>query len=306
VLDVGYTSPLFLGLTRSPKIPEHLDPRVQYRGRAAGLQSGAIAITLAAAAVGLAMLVLPSLGVAEPLAALQPIKPPNADTAGTPAAVQPITWQPARGRECGRHKRGRRYCQGPRRVPAPHGDAAQLALQLGLGEVKTMSHLLLNAPKAEWIAAAGDARPGKLLFPIDEGVVWRGLQRGRKVHGKFRPRHKGIDIGAPDGTPMRSVQDGLVVYSDNGVRGYGNMLVTVHGDGSVALYAHCREIYVFAGQRVTRGQVVAQVGQTGITRGPHLHFEYRKASRVRDPSRLFERTQPVLARAPTPSRSPLR
>jgi murein DD-endopeptidase MepM/ murein hydrolase activator NlpD len=52
--------------------------------------------------------------------------------------------------------------------------------------------------------------------------------------------------------------------------------------------------------------VVAQVGQTGITRGPHLHFEYRKAGRVRDPSRLFERTQPVLARAPTPSRSPLR
>lgn len=229
---------------------------------------------------------------------MQPIQPPSA-AAGAPTAMQPITYLPSRGRECGRHRRGRRYCQGPRRVPAPHGDAAELATELGLGEIKTMSHLLLNAPKAEWVAAAGPVRTGALLFPIDDGVVWRGLQGSRRVQGKFRPRHKGIDIGAAEGTPIRSVQDGLVVYSDNGVRGYGNLLVTVHGDGSVAFYAHCRELYVFAGQRITRGQVVGQSGQTGITRGPHLHFEYRRGGRVKNPLPLFEREQPALARAST-------
>ena len=181
----------------------------------------------------------------------------------------------------------------------PYGEAAQLAMQLGLGEIKTMSHLLLNAPKPEWVAAAGPARTGGLLFPIDAGVVWRGLQGSRKVQGRWKPRHKGLDIGGAEGTPIRSVQDGLVVYADNGVRSYGNLLVTVQGDGSVVFYAHCREVYVFAGQRVTRGQLVAQVGKTGITRGAHLHFEYRKAGRVRNPLPLFESDEPTLALAPT-------
>lgn len=255
---------------------------------------------LAATAAGASWVGPLSPAAAEPLATLQPIKPPTA-AAGAPAAVQPITFLPSRGRECGRHKRGRRYCQGPRRVAAPYGPAAELAAQLAIGDLKAVSHLLLNAPKPEWVAAAGAVRPGALMFPIDEGVVWRGLQRGRRERGKFRPRHKGVDIGAPEGTPIRSVQDGIVVYADNGVRGYGNLLVTVHGDGSVAFYAHCREVYVFAGQRVTRGLVVAQVGQTGITRGPHLHFEYRKGGYVRNPLPLFERQattpQPSLARA---------
>jgi murein DD-endopeptidase MepM/ murein hydrolase activator NlpD len=277
-------------------IPEDDCFRVQHRGSAARLRSRAFVITLAAVAAGAPPLGLLSMAAAEPLATLQPIKPPTT-AAGAPASVTPITWQPAKGRQCGRHKRGRRYCQGPRRVPMPYGEAAELAVELGLGELKTVSHLLLNAPKPEWVAAAGLVRTGGLLFPIDEGVVWRGLQGGRRVRGKFHPRHKGVDIGGAEGTPIRSVQDGIVVYADNGVRGYGNLLVTVHGDGSATFYAHCRELYLFAGQRVTRGQVIGQVGQTGITRGPHLHFEYRKAGKIRNPLPLFVRAEPALALA---------
>jgi murein DD-endopeptidase MepM/ murein hydrolase activator NlpD len=278
-------------------IPEDDHFRVQHR-RSAARPSRAFAITLAALAAGAPSFGLPSPTAAEPLATLYPIKLPPAASAPT-AAMQPIVYMPAHGRECGRHKRGRPYCQGPRRVPMPYGEAAALATRLELGSIKTMSHLLLNAPKPEWVAAAGPARPGALLFPIDEGVVWRGLQGSRRVQGKWHPRHKGLDIGASEGTPIRAVQDGLVVYSDNGVRGYGNLLVTVQGDGSVVFYAHCREVYVFAGQRITRGQVVGQSGQTGITRGPHLHFEYRKGGRVRNPLPLFERDPPALAQAST-------
>jgi murein DD-endopeptidase MepM/ murein hydrolase activator NlpD len=78
------------------------------------------------------------------------------------------------------------------------------------------------------------------------------------------------------------------VYSDNGISGYGNLVMVVHPDATVALYGHCRATYVFPGQRVQRGQVIAEVGQTGYANGPHLHLEYRVAGRPRDPSRLFE------------------
>jgi hypothetical protein len=214
--------------------------------------------------------------------------PAPASVAPTEAAL-PERWLPARGRECARSGKYRGFCQGPRRVPAPHGPAAELAEQLGLGTTKAVSVLLLEAPKPEWVAAAGEADARAPLYPVAEGMVWRGLQRARGSSGRpGRIKHKGVDIGAPQGSAIRAVQSGIVAYADNGVRGYGNLLVTVHPDGTSALYAHCRSIYVFPGQRIARGQRIAEVGQTGIARGPHLHFEYRNAGRIRDPLALFE------------------
>jgi hypothetical protein len=192
-------------------------------------------------------------------------------TTSSAVAVGEIEWLPSRGRECNRTGRYKNFCQGPRRVPRPHGSAAELAQRLGLGTIKAVSHLILRPPKHEWLQAAGPADPDRALR--------RGSSRPR--------RHKGVDIGAPDGTPLRAARSGLVAYSDNGVRGYGNLLVVVHGDGSVASYAHCRAIYVFPGQRVVRGQIVGEVGHTGIARGSHLHFEYRLKGRPRDPVRRF-------------------
>jgi murein DD-endopeptidase MepM/ murein hydrolase activator NlpD len=221
----------------------------------------------------------------------------DATTSAKPAlpsqALMPTDWLPSRGRQCGRHgRKGRWYCQGPRRVPAPRGPEAELAAQLELGTNKTVSHLILEAPKPEWVDAAGLEDPERLLWPIDEGMLWRGLQRAQRGKAipklKWKPAHKGLDIGAPQGSAIRAVQSGIVAYADNGIRGYGNLLVTVHPDNSTAFYAHCRAVYVFPGQYVVRGQVVGEVGSTGITRGPHLHFEYRKNGRLRDPLKLFE------------------
>ena len=83
------------------------------------------------------------------------------------------------------------------------------------------------------------------------------------------------------------MQSGIVAYADNEVHGYGNLLVLVHPDRTVTFYGHCRAIYVFPGQLVTRGQIVAEVGHTGIARGVHLHCEYRRDGRIRDPLKLF-------------------
>jgi murein DD-endopeptidase MepM/ murein hydrolase activator NlpD len=99
--------------------------------------------------------------------------------------------------------------------------------------------------------------------------------------------HRGIDVGAPTGTALYAANPGIVAYSDNKVRGYGNLLVIVHADGSVTFSAHCRAIYVFAGQRVTRGQITGEVGETGLARGPHVHWEYHVRGAAQDPAGLF-------------------
>lgn len=207
----------------------------------------------------------------------------------------PRAWQPERGRECIRRGRLKGFCQGPRRVPAPYGEAGSRAAQLGMGGRARAVRLLLGAPPRRWVEAARelDSAP-RWTYPVEGGRFIRGLgrskvRRGGGPRGPRRRPHAGLDIGAPEGAPIRAVQNGIVVYSDNGLRGYGNLVMVVHPDGSVALYGHCRATYVFAGQRVVKGQIIGEIGQTGYALGPHLHFEYRVRGRPRDPSKLFER-----------------
>lgn len=203
------------------------------------------------------------------------------------AAFQPQTWAQSRGPECDLSGTYARFCQGPRRVAAPFGDDAQRADALGLGTFQAVSTLIAYAPSDAWIeAAGGPSVDATLLHPVKGGTLWRGY--GFVRAGDLRDvLHKGVDIGAPRGTPMRAVNDGIVAYADNGVRGYGNLLVLIHGSGAVTSYAHCNAIYVFAGQRVARGQIVGEVGDTGIARGVHLHFEYRRGGQPVDPQERF-------------------
>lgn len=201
-------------------------------------------------------------------------------------------WLPSRGWECMGPGKYRKFCQGPRKAPAPFGEAATLAKRLGLGTDRIVSHLILKPPPEAIRVAAGGTpnqkaeRAPHLLWPVPKGKFWRGFGRVRRGP-KRRKRHRGIDIGAPKGTPVVAAKAGLVAYADNGVRGFGNLLVVVHPDGTVASYAHCSAIYVFPGQHVAQGNRVADVGHTGIARGSHLHFEYRRRGRPRDPLPLF-------------------
>ncbi|MEM9190722.1 MAG: M23 family metallopeptidase [Myxococcota bacterium] len=205
----------------------------------------------------------------------------------------PTAWAEAQGREC-RRRRGRITCDGPRRVPLPEGDAAALALRLGFGDRQTAHQLLVRGPDDTWIDAAGPASEDALYWPIDGGRMWRGFGRVRRRAGVRHRLHKGIDIGASEGTPFRAIASGIVVYSDNGVSGYGNLTMVVHGDGSVAFYAHARANYLFPGQRVVRGQILGEVGHTGLARGDHLHLELRIGGRPVNPIRRFD--QPILGR----------
>jgi murein DD-endopeptidase MepM/ murein hydrolase activator NlpD len=102
-----------------------------------------------------------------------------------------------------------------------------------------------------------------------------------------RPRaHHGVDIGAPEGSPIRAAADGVVRRA--GQRGgYGNSLELDHGDGTSTLYAHAERLLVREGDRVQAGQEIATVGATGRATGPHLHFEVREHDRPIHPIRAL-------------------
>lgn len=92
------------------------------------------------------------------------------------------------------------------------------------------------------------------------------------VH-KINKMHQGIDFTAPAGTPIQSTGDGKVVKVENKSSGYGRSVTIDHGFGYVTLYAHMKEIVVRQGEKVTKGQKIGTIGNTGTSTGPHCHYE---------------------------------
>jgi murein DD-endopeptidase MepM/ murein hydrolase activator NlpD len=95
-------------------------------------------------------------------------------------------------------------------------------------------------------------------------------------------QHEGIDLAAPEGTPVLAAQSGKVLFAGF-QRGYGNLVLVGHDGGLVTIYAHNAENLVVAGDPVARGQRIARVGRSGNATGPHLHFEVRVGTRPHDP-----------------------
>ena len=95
--------------------------------------------------------------------------------------------------------------------------------------------------------------------------------------------HAGEDIGAPSGTPILAADSGTVVTNTYNAGGYGNYVVINHGNGYATLYGHMSSSAVTLGQTVAKGQVIGYVGSTGLSTGPHLHFEVRYNGALTDP-----------------------
>jgi murein DD-endopeptidase MepM/ murein hydrolase activator NlpD len=100
--------------------------------------------------------------------------------------------------------------------------------------------------------------------------------------GKGTRRHSGIDIAAPAGTPVKAMAAGTVVFSGP-AGGYGNLVAIDHGNGITTRYAHNRTLLVSLGEHVTLGQEIAEVGSSGRSTGPHLHFEVLRDGHAVDP-----------------------
>ncbi|MFO0416753.1 MAG: M23 family metallopeptidase [Pseudomonadota bacterium] len=110
--------------------------------------------------------------------------------------------------------------------------------------------------------------------------------RKHPINRKRRHHHDGIDLAAPKGAIIRSIAAGRVVYADpHG--GYGNLVVIKHRAGVTSHYGHCESLKVHPGQLVEAGQIIATVGSTGASTGPHLHFEIRKEGVPQNPERYL-------------------
>jgi murein DD-endopeptidase MepM/ murein hydrolase activator NlpD len=103
---------------------------------------------------------------------------------------------------------------------------------------------------------------------------------GAKTNGKS---NDGINLAVPEGTPVKAAEDGVVAYSGNELKGYGNLILVRHANGYVTAYAHASELLVKRGDTIKRGQVIAKSGQSGEVASPQLHFEIRKGSQPVDP-----------------------
>ena len=94
--------------------------------------------------------------------------------------------------------------------------------------------------------------------------------------------HTGIDISASQGSSIVAANSGTVIMA-GWQNGYGNTVVVDHGGGITTLYAHCSKLLVGVGKKVKAGDTIAKVGSTGMSTGPHLHFEVRKNGSTTDP-----------------------
>ena len=111
---------------------------------------------------------------------------------------------------------------------------------------------------------------GKFRWPV-RGAVIAGY--GQNVEGT---RNTGIDISVPEGTSVKAAENGVVIYSGSGLKDLGNTVLIRHDDGTVTVYGNAASLNVKRGDKVTRGQVVANSGMTGAAKRPKLHFEVRK------------------------------
>ncbi|QPF94924.1 LysM peptidoglycan-binding domain-containing M23 family metallopeptidase [Bradyrhizobium commune] len=132
---------------------------------------------------------------------------------------------------------------------------------------------------AETPAKAADATGALPTFrwPVRGKVI---TSYGAKTNGKS---NDGINVAVPEGTPVKAAEDGVVAYSGNELKGYGNLVLVRHSNGYVTAYAHASELLVKRGDPIKRGQVIAKSGQSGEVASPQLHFEIRKGSSPVDP-----------------------
>ena len=130
----------------------------------------------------------------------------------------------------------------------------------------------LKAPsniREPYLGGGGSVQPNYYSNPIPGSALTQGL------HG-----WNGIDLGAARGTPVHAAADGIAIVARNSGwnGGYGNYVVIAHENGSQTLYSHMKSVIVSSGQSVSATQTIGYVGSTGLSTGPHLHFEVRGAA----------------------------
>jgi murein DD-endopeptidase MepM/ murein hydrolase activator NlpD len=147
------------------------------------------------------------------------------------------------------------------------------------------------APTALAVSSTGNVNAEDVKGSGSASPAFRWPVRGRIIAG-FGPKpngqqNDGINLSVPEGTPIKAAEDGVVAYSGNELKGYGNLVLIRHPNGFVTAYAHASELMVKRGDTIKRGQTIAKAGQTGTVTSPQVHFEIRKGSSPVDPTQYL-------------------
>jgi murein DD-endopeptidase MepM/ murein hydrolase activator NlpD len=127
-------------------------------------------------------------------------------------------------------------------------------------------------------------------MPVTQGYIASGFGDRSDPFDGHQAVHMGVDFAAPEGTPVSAVADGVVTYSGDR-SGYGNVVEIDHGNGYMTRYAHNSTLVAAVGTRVHAGQVIAKVGSTGRSTGPHCHFEVWLNGRAVNPMAYVKSTR---------------
>lgn len=160
----------------------------------------------------------------------------------------------------------------------PGADRPQVATAPAAPPIASPSPQSAPEPAAPSSATPPAARgSGAFLWPVQGRVL---ASYGLRPDGTH---NDGINIGAPRGAAVEAADAGVVAYTGNELRGYGNLILIKHANGWISAYAHCDQLLVKRGDKVTRGQLIARVGATGNVSEPQLHFELRRGHEPVDP-----------------------
>ncbi|MGM0608241.1 MAG: peptidoglycan DD-metalloendopeptidase family protein [Candidatus Muiribacteriota bacterium] len=136
-------------------------------------------------------------------------------------------------------------------------------------------------PGEKWFLARKEENSKRFIWPLNNQIT---SPFGSRIHPVYNRNvfHNGVDIRGNVGEPIKAAGDGKVTFAgENG--GYGNVIMVEHTGGYETRYAHCSKLLVRKGERVKRGQKIGRVGSTGVSTGPHLHFEIRKNNKAVNP-----------------------
>jgi len=141
-------------------------------------------------------------------------------------------------------------------------------------------------PKAEKVIAAGVTPGTTVIANDDEKLSWMWPSDGRIIATFDEGKNKGIDIAGKLGQQVMAAGSGKVMYAGSGIRGYGNLVIVKHSNSLLSAYAHNRTILVKEGQNVTKGQAIAEMGDSDADT-VKLHFEIRQQGKPVDPAKFL-------------------
>jgi murein DD-endopeptidase MepM/ murein hydrolase activator NlpD len=139
------------------------------------------------------------------------------------------------------------------------------------------------------LTAVPEQYAGSLRWPLDAYIV------SSEFGDRWGKMHKGMDMAADVGEPVYAIAAGEVIYAGDGLRGYGNVVILRHDRKTSSLYAHNSELKVKQGDQVAQGTLIALLGSTGHSTGPHVHFEIRDGDTAVNPRTVLPK--PKLADA---------